>query len=514
MIRTAIISVPRIEPHRPPPGPAIISSVCSQLRHDVKVYDLNIKFFHFCRQRNLDYHAFDSVWDNVIDPKDFNENFIKEFVDQWSEKIAQENFDYIMISVFGKSGITFTKLFLNKIRPLTQAKIIAGGMGIASLDLIDAEKCFGQDLKAQGLIDTYITGEGERTLEKALAGESGPGIDNNEPHQIDDLDSLPFPDYSFFDLDAYDYLTPGQKEVYITGSRGCVRKCTYCDVERYWPKYRYRSGKNITDEIISNYERFGITRFYFTDSLVNGSLKAFSDMCEKLAAYSFQTPISWSGQFIFRDKKSVPRDHFATIAAAGGSEFYVGIETGSDRVRFAMGKKFTNEDIDFQLEECSRHGIKIMPLMFTGYITETIEDHQQNLDCFRRWQKYVADGTINGIELGSNLIILPGAPVERMIATHGIEFLLNGDNEPILNLWYSRSNPDLTIRERIRRKIEVHETAIKYAWPVWRQNSRLNDLKNLIVKNRLWEDKDHKFYDLKSIGGIQKKVIPIATVGH
>jgi radical SAM superfamily enzyme YgiQ (UPF0313 family) len=423
--------VPRIEPHRPPPGPAIIASVCKSLGHSVSAYDLNIKFWHFCKKNNLDYHAFDSVWDRVTDPEEFHKDRMDEFINRWCEHLAKQKLDYILVSVFGISGTVFAKMFLTKLRSMTDAFIIAGGMGIGSVNLLNSEMCFGLELKTQGLIDMFLTGEGEKILIDALSGRSGPGINNNDSHQTDDLDNLPLPDYGYFDLDEYDYFEPGEKDVYITGSRGCVRRCSYCDIERYWPKYRYRSGQSITDEIISNYERFGITRFYFTDSLVNGSLKAFSDMCDKLSKYKFDRPISWSGQFIFRDRKSVPKDHFATIAAAGGRQFYVGLETGSDRVRFAMGKKFTNEDIDFQLEECSKYGIKIMPLMFTGYITETIEDHRANLDCFRRWQKYVADGTINGVELGANLIILPGSPVEKMIETHGLQFLLNKDQEPI-----------------------------------------------------------------------------------
>jgi hypothetical protein len=493
---TVIIAVPRIEPHRPPPGPAIIAGVCATLGHEVQVIDLNIEFFHFCKTNQIDYYEFDGVWDRITDPKDHLRDLLDQFIDHWCSKIQGCNFDNILISVFGISGTVFADLFLQRLRPGVRSRIIAGGMGIASINLLDSEKCFGQSLLQKGLIDMYITGEGEKKLVDALHGNIGAGINNNIPHQVEDLDELPTPDYGYFDLEKYDYLTAGQKEVYITGSRGCVRRCTYCDIERYWPKYRYRSGQNITDEIIRNYEKFGITKFYFTDSLVNGSLKAFSDMCESLARYKFETPISWSGQFIFRDRKSVPKDHFATIKAAGGDQFYVGIETGSDRVRFDMGKKFTNEDIDFQLQECSRNGIKIMPLMFTGYITETIQDHKDNLDCFRRWQRYVADGTIIGVELGSDLVILPGAPVERMIESHGIKFMLDHNNEPALRLWEAESNPSLTVRERIRRKIEVHETAMKYAWPVWRQHSRLKDLKNLILRNNLHLNHASDFHQL------------------
>lgn len=495
-MKTLILSVPRIEPHRPPPGPAIIAQVCKNIGHQVTGIDLNIKFFHKCKKHGMDFFNFDPVWDQTTTPNQQQSQFINEFIDRWIDKIAGDEYDFIMLSVFGISGIKFTDLLLPRLRAKTRAKIIAGGMGIASTGLLDPENCYGKRLLDQGLIDTFITGEGEVALRHAIEGKQGSGINNNHPVQIDDINDLPIPDYGIFNLDEYDYLTPGRRDVYITGSRGCVRKCTYCDIESYWPKFRYRSGESITREIIENYERFGITNFYFTDSLINGSLKAFSDMCDKLAAYPFRDPITWQGQFIFRQRRSIPKDHFAMIKAAGGDTFYVGIETGSDRVRFDMGKKFTNEDIDFQFEECSRNGIKIMPLMFTGYLTETLEDHHANLDVFRRWQKYVADGTIVGVELGSNLVVLPGAPVHRMIDSHGIEFMMGQDDEPNKHLWWSSSNPDLTIRERIRRKIEVHETAIKYSWPVWRQESRLIDLRSLILKNDLHAPRPKQFFKL------------------
>lgn len=507
MTKTVVLSIPRLEPHRPPPGPAIIAKVCEQQGQEVTAYDLNIKFFNYCKKRNHDYHGFDQVWNRFANPSPEQSAIIEKFIDIWSNRVITENYDYIMLGVFGSSGTVFAKMFLEKIRPLTTAKIIIGGMGAGTTGLTNPEDCFGHQLKQQGLIDTYIVGEGEVALVKALNNEEGPGINNTEVSQVDDLDKLPQPDYKFYDLNEYDYLQPGEKEVFITGSRGCVRKCTYCDIERYWPKFRYRSGQNIADEIIDNYERFGITRFYFTDSLINGSFKAFNDMCEKLAAYKFDHPLSWSGQFIFRDRKSIPKDHFSTVKAAGADVLMVGIETGSDRVRFDMGKKFTNEDIDFQLEEFSKYGIHIVPLMFTGYITETLEDHRENLKIFERWQKYVADGTIVGMELGTSLIILPGAPVERMIDSHGLSFIVDSQMEPDLKLWWSESNPDLTIKERIRRKLEVHETAIKYAYPVWRQANRLTELKELILKHDLHKQELQKFYKLVPNGNDTKVAV-------
>lgn len=500
MIKTLVINVPRVEPHRPPAGAAIVAKVCQLQGHAVTCYDLNLEFFYYCKDKNVDYYAFDSVWDNYAALDEIQETILTNFINFWSAKIANENYDRILVSVFGISGCYFAEMFLENLRPQTNAVIAAGGMGISYVGLKHDTECFGAKLRRKGLVNDFLTGEGEQLLINYFNGEASPGINNETPHQIEDLDSLPWPDYSFYDIDRYDYLFNGEKEVFITGSRGCVRKCTYCDIEKYWPKFRYRSGQNIADEIIHNYENLGITRFYFTDSLVNGSLKAFRDMCDKLANYKFKTPIHWGGQYIFRPKSVLSESDFAMIKAAGGNIFYVGFETGSDRLRFEIGKKYTNEDIDYQLEQFSINGLKVIPLMFSGYITETIEDHQETLAMFPRWQRYVADGTIDGIELGAPLSILPGSPVEKMIESHGVTFMLNQAQEPDISLWHSLANPELTVHERIRRKIELHEHAIQYAWPVWRQSSRLNDIKQLILKNNLHlPNVEKKFYRLNEL---------------
>jgi hypothetical protein len=87
-----------------------------------------------------------------------------------------------------------------------------------------------------------------------------------------------------------------------------------------------------------------------------------------------------------------------------------------------------------------------------------------------------------------------------MIDSHGLSFMLNANQEPNMMLWHSATNPDLTIHERVRRKIELHEQAIQYAWPVWRQASRLNDLKQLILKNDLHQPHiQKKFYQLNEL---------------
>lgn len=460
-----ILGVPRMEPHRPPVAPVIIGTVCKNLGYNVEVRDLNIEFYKYCQENKIDYYSFNPIWDRYTDPTAEYNFHSGIFLDKFFKD--NNDYDLLMISVFSVASHLFTLQILEKISPNRNFKIVVGGAGAfsnyKSVPFVDY-------LNQHNLIDFFIKGEAEVALPHLLEGLPFTGINNYNTQQLDNLDNNSILDYGLVNLDPYDYLD-NVKSVYIEGSRGCVRDCTYCDVGAYWPKYRYRSGNHIAKEIIHNYENFGIKSFYFTDSLVNGSFKAFDEMCTVLANYKYADQIKWKGQFIFRDKRTVKPEYFEKIKKAGGEEFFVGLETGSDKIRKEMGKGFTNDDTEYHLEHFSKNRIKVTFLMFPGYVTETIDDHNETLKLFPRWQKFVADGTITAMEFGSPLIFLSGTPIERKIDEWGIKFM---NDKP--NHWYSTVNPDLDFPERVRRQCELYEAAIKYKFPIWRLTSRAESL--------------------------------------
>jgi len=503
-----VLSIPRLEIHRPPISTAIVANAIKQKGHPVECLDLNIKYFNYLEDRNL-YYRMDDVWEGNRMLELHEYKTIVKFLNHQYFDIAKD-YDRICISIFGSHARLFGEIVCRYTRKhFPNKEIVIGGAGVQSAnpnttDVTDAkfkELNYGEQMKQKGLIDYWIAGDGEIAIQKLLQDDTTyAGINSKNHLQINDLDSMPFPDYSFFDLDEYDYLQK-EKEVFIVGSRGCVRRCTYCDVARYWPKFRYRSGKNIAEEMISHYEKHGVTKFYFTDSLINGSLKAFSDMCENLAKYNqdHSCNFKWGGQFIFRPKRQVSDEHFEMIAQAGGDQFYVGYETGSDKVRWEMDKKFTNEDTQYQLEQFSKNNLKVYFLMLTGYLTETLKDHNDTMAIFPKWQRFVADGTISGIDLSQGTLhFLAGSPVEKMIETHGVQFYdldtkVGGQYYRDYALWESSANPELTIQERLRRKVEIHYEAIKYNWPISRGAQRLQSVKNI-------GDRYIKYLESKKIG--------------
>ena len=78
-------------------------------------------------------------------------------------------------------------------------------------------------------------------------------------------------------------------------------------------------------------------------------------------------------------------------------------------------------------------------------------------------------------------MFLADTPLEKMIDTHKVTFpsyMLDamGNRRANEMIWTSELNPDLTFEERMRRRLEVHEYAMKYKWPIWRGPQRLESL--------------------------------------
>jgi len=476
-----IISVPSLEVHRPPISTAIIANCIKKADFLCDAIDLNIKFFHYVGKD--EYYNYDNIFENIERISFSKFKKIVKFLQIYYP--LSQHYDIVGISVFGLNSHIFTKILCLYIRKHSPSvKIVLGGAGVLTtfIQEINSDVYYGQMMLDEMLCDYYISGEGEISIVELLKGHyEYPGINSNHNIQISNINELPIPDYSYYNLAEYDYLE-ARKEVFILGSRGCVRKCTYCTIPFQWPKFRFRSAENISQEIIHHHEEYGITSFHFADSLINGSQTVFLKMCEILSKYNNTTkhPIKWGGQFIFKQKKHISDEYFDMIASAGGSHLTVGIETGSDKIRWEMNKKFTNDDIQYHLEHFNRVNISVIFLLLSGYVSETLADHAETIAMFKNLQYYVASGTITGIELGSPLILLPNTPLDDMKDDYGIYYIDPPNRTNNQLFWESTKNPQLTILERIRRRVEIQKAAIKYNWPIWRGEQRLETLKIML----------------------------------
>jgi radical SAM superfamily enzyme YgiQ (UPF0313 family) len=302
-----------------------------------------------------------------------------------------------------------------------------GGAGIGN-NLLDKSK-FGESLVKQNLIDFYIKGDGENSLYEYLTTQSSElsGINSDQWTNLsnEDLAQLPIPDYSDYNFDAYDTLeNAGHRVVPILGSRGCVRNCSFCDIHNHWNKFTWRAGEHVFEEMLELNKKYQSTFFLFQDSLINGNQKEYKKMCLLLQEYnqdkSAEDKFKWGGYFILRPKNQFKEEDWKLTADAGANYLAIGIETLNDEARFHLGKKFTNDDIEFGLEMIQKYNIPVIFLFFTGYITDTEED----INFVEEWlRSHVQYQNVMSLNLGTPLGILAGTPLHNNFESLGLKWI-------------------------------------------------------------------------------------------
>jgi radical SAM superfamily enzyme YgiQ (UPF0313 family) len=448
MLDIVIISVPGVMRKSPQAAPALLKGSVEAAGFSCSTIDFNIRFYHEVKESD----ALETYFATGLNSEE--KERASALVETWTKDILKLNPKFIGISVFTYQNRVATRLFCEHIRRLSDVKIILGGQGLSDGGILGVAG-FGKQMYDEKLTDFWIRSEGEISLVELLKNNIDyPGINADTFKQIDDLDSIPFPNYDDYELDLYD-----RRTLPITGSRGCVRACSFCDIHDHWD-YRYRTGQNMADEILHLNKKYNVTEFNFTDSLINGNLKEFKKFTKIVADYNktLSNPITWSSQFIIRSASQVNEQYWQDIADSGGSRLAIGVETGSDSVRTHMNKKFTNEDLDYSMTMLDKYNITCNFLMVVGYPTETEKDFQDTLDMFSRYKAYTH--IIVDITIGSTLGILPGTPLYNNAKQLNIEV------DKYENNWIAMDNPELTLERRIQRCHILKEHVLKLGYTI------------------------------------------------
>lgn len=441
----AIVAVPYVVTSDPIMAPAVLKSSVENAGFSAIALDLNIGIYnvitnHPRKQHLLDFMISQIIHDDVIDD-------IIELIDYCASKILSHDCKIIGLSLLTYSCQIFTRWLCVELRQRAPSKkIVIGGTGIKNF-VADQNTAFCTQVKQLGLIDDFISGDGEESLVEYLRGNlSYPGINKLTWKPITDLNLLPFPDYSDYNFGEY-----GRLVVPLSDSRGCIRNCEFCDIIEYWQKFQWRYAENIWKEMLFQYEKTGIRHFAFHNALVNGNFKEFKKLLDFIVAYNSLLPvesqISWEGFFIVRPMHLHPDGLWEKLGKSNG-KLHVGVESVIQRVRNTIGKTFSNDDIDFHLEMARIHKVPLMLLLIVGYPTETLEDY----DTTKQWIKdraYYANNGVNEIRL-SFAAVLPNTKLHRKADEYGIKM------GSLPSIWYNE-NLKITSEVRIQYFNDLHD---------------------------------------------------------
>lgn len=484
-------TVPLVETLYPSAAYGYLRPIAKEVGWDMVLNDFNLELHNKIDESDLnDINDWCMFAKSQITPRQQ-----KLIVDLFWSLIQNHQFQWLAISVFSFYSIRPTLLILQHLRSKSlKCRILLGGNGCMSGVEETNNQAFGEYVKSIGLCDAVIFGEGEMALRALLSDDwQFPGINNTRFQQVVDLDSLPLPDYS--GINWNDYTDP---RILITGSRGCVRHCTFCDIDLTWPKFTFRSADHLVEEIRRARHEHGLTKFEFTDSLINGSIKNFNRFNELLIEAKQKDPamepVTYTGQFICRNRSSMSEITYELMHHAGCSQITVGIESFSENVRNHMKKKFSDEDVDYHFEQSGKWRIPNVLLMIIGYPTETLEDHQQNVKALYKYQNYSDAGIIFMIRWGLTMHIYDNTPISAMSSELGINYLGQNHGDSIFN-WVSNQNSSLDLKERLRRRVELHELSVNLGYRM--PNSRRELLTLLKLSQELQGYQSQKFFPIQ-----------------
>ncbi len=370
----------------PPHALASLAAYVRRAGFEAVCFDLNNAFYHGSP-------AYRKMWDD----KDLyafweNPSRVAELIRE-NEALTESFVDRILDSGSRVAGFsTHTTSFLVSLEIARRIKARDPSMIVLFGGPQSSREQAGHAFVEESCVDGVVVGEGEETLAAALrAVEAGgrlepiPGLmlmregvvkDLGARPLIPELDSLPIPDYSDFaaDIRLGRYGDPRRLDIF--DSRGCVRTCHFCSEWQFWRRFRTMSGDRIFREVRAQMSLYpGVDRFYFIGSLLNGSLKALKDFCERVIESGIK--INWQGQAIV--SPNMDASMMRLMARAGCEWLGFGIETGSERLRAAMNKKFTNEDAFRTLKAAAEAGIRSQVNIMFGLPTETRADFEETL---------------------------------------------------------------------------------------------------------------------------------------
>jgi hypothetical protein len=503
-----IMSVPYCEPF-PMTAPVLLAGCLEDKGIPSKGIDFNIKFidrFHkeewfmdfknfltlgHLRKSSFNKKIFKSVYK-------FTKNFLLECKKEYDP-------EWIGLSIFTSESLDYGLILSYLIRKyLPNVKIIAGGKG---LEVADGKNKHYETWIRYGIVDTIIYGDAESAIIEAIK-ENKFGLIQAKQQTKEDLDAIPLSKWEDYDLSIYksfinlldvDKTMDQVMEPYLTvsSSKGCVRKCTFCDIANFWPKFIFRDPEKVANEIIYNYQKTGIKTFRFTDNLMNGSITNYRRMNEILAS-KIPGEIKYGGYAIFRGKASMPEDDFKLAKKAGCIRWSVGVESGSEKIRYEMKKKFDNDDLDWSVTQLLKNDIHQSWLLIVGYPSETEEDFLETIKLLDRYKKWARMKKIS-IGITPTFHILNYTPVieDKKIAHYlGIDHI-ETSNSIDAKFWTSTTFTDNDYPTRSRRWKQIMKSAEEFGYSFGQGMTIQKTWEEIISADKLYDEYSRKIIPIR-----------------
>lgn len=319
--------------------------------------------------------------------------------------------------------------------------------------------------------DYIVIGEGETAFKDIVDGKDPKTISGvysrdqidqtlfSQAYKIQDLDSLPYPDYTIPFMDEYFNLSPRRtigRTASVTTSRGCPFKCEFCSIHPvYGQKFRARSSKNVLEELRFLVDTYSINMIEFEDDNFTLQkdraieiLEGIIRMNEKGKNVRWRTP---NGVRI----DTLNEEIISVIARSNCANITLALEHGDQEMLKVMQKHLKLAKVKEVLQLLIKHEIpEIILFLIAGYPGETLERFEKSVEFLKEIR------TLGGnIKLIVNMLQpYPGTAVLKRCIAEGYIKDKNFDNFLIRKDFTSSrhyvavTTPDFDEREVLRRR--------------------------------------------------------------
>jgi len=315
---------------QPPLGILYLASVAEKRGHFVRVIDADVENYTIS-------------------------TLIKEIIDK--------NYDIIGITapspIFHKAVHVAKKLKEEQFK----GKIVVGGEHLnifkkeAFFDCFDYGFFGESDLTFDKFLSIFEKNSTDfKEMKGFLYRENNSIVETAPAEKIVNLDDLNFPAMHLLKLESY-FMTyvKFKKRLYlpILASRGCPFKCVYCSEPLTNPTIRFRSPKNVVDEMEKWNKELKTPHFFFIDSNLTLKRDQIRGICEEIIKRKLK--ITFEG---WTRANLVDKEVLLLMKKAGLIRISYGIESGDPEVLKIIRKEVKLQDMINALKMTEELGIE------------------------------------------------------------------------------------------------------------------------------------------------------------
>lgn len=269
----------------------------------------------------------------------------------------------ICFSILVKTQVIYALALAKVIRQKFKIQIIFGGPALFNFDPAGFMNAFD-------FVDIMVLKEGEESIVSLLNNTHNKKYDDipnlvwrkgsktiiNEIKYIEDLDSLPTPDFEGLKLNEYFYpeiILP------IATSRGCPwSRCKFCQLNiQYSGPYRERSIERVIADMRYLSGKYNAVNFFFTDSEISAK------RLKMLAEAVIDSKLKIYFACYARPSRSLNLEVLKTAHKAGGRFLQLGVESLSGPLLRSVNKGTSAESIEEVFKNTDKLDIKNLVYM-------------------------------------------------------------------------------------------------------------------------------------------------------